>query len=501
MSTTHDTRLELRTPALIVAIVLGVLADQIVRTSGRPGIGVGLWASVGVVVMTVLLRRGAVAPSGETWWCVGGALAFAWTLVLRDAEALAVFGLLAAVVCLTMAAGRATTAWAARAQVADAVYSILRVGVLSAAGPIGWGRGATNASSDSRGWQRVARIALRGIVMALPPLVLLAALLMNADPVFNRIVLDALHIDIEPLITHVAFACAIAWVTAGYARAFLIRDDVMRDAPRVPQPALGAAELSVALCILNALFLTFMAVQLRYLFGGADLVEVTPGLTYAQYARRGFFELIACTALVVPILLAADWAAAPQASRARDILRASMLLLVVLLIGVIASAAFRMKLYQGAYGLTEERLYVSVITVWLAVVLAWLAFTVLRGRRERFLIGTVVAGLACIATLCGLNPHALIARVNTERAINGAEYDVQYLRSLSADAVPTLLERMPALPEAERCRVAAMLKERWSGARTGDWRSWNVSDWRARRLVAPVVGSLACAPASPAPKL
>src|SRR5688572_31274949 len=72
-----------------------------------------------------------------------------------------------------------------------------------------------------------------------------------------------------------------------------------------------------------------MAVQLRYLFGGADLVELTPGLSYAEYARRGFFELVAATALVVPILLLADWVVAPDTSRSRNVLRATMLVLVV----------------------------------------------------------------------------------------------------------------------------------------------------------------------------
>lgn len=71
-----------------------------------------------------------------------------------------------------------------------------------------------------------------------------------------------------------------------------------------------------------------------------------------------------------------------------------MLVLVVLLVGVIASAAYRMRLYQDAYGLTELRLYVSVAIVWLTAVLGWLVLTVLRGRRERFAFGTITAGLA-----------------------------------------------------------------------------------------------------------
>jgi len=325
--------------------------------------------------------------------------------------------------------------------VSDVAFAVLRVAALCAAGPLGWGRGAPDPAGRVTAWVRHARTLARGTLMALPALLALTALLMSADPVFARMIHDTFLIDIEPLVEHLLFAAVIAWLTAGYLRAFLVRDDVVIDRLRVPQPELAAAEVSVALWILNLMFVGFMAVQLRYLFGGADLVEVTAGLSYAEYARRGFFELIATTALVVPILLLADWAAAPDTSRSRFMLRATALVLVVLLVGVIASAAYRMRLYQDAYGLTELRLYGSAVIVWLTAVLGWLVLTVLRGRRDRFALGGIIAGLACIAALNVLNPHALIARVNIGRAAAGAEYDSTYLGSLSADAVPALLAR------------------------------------------------------------
>jgi hypothetical protein len=256
------------------------------------------------------------------------------------------------------------------------------------------------------------------------------------------------------------------------------------DRVRFPPPALAPSEIAVALSLLNILFLIFLGVQVRYLFGGASLVEVTEGLTYAEYARRGFFELGAAAAFVVPVLLVADWAAAVDEVRSRRALRATSTLLVLLLVGVLASAAYRMRLYQDAYGLTEDRLYGSVFMVWLTAVLAWLTATVLRGRRRGFAFGAIVGGLACVVVLHVLNPHALIARVNISRAASGAEVDARYLRTLSADAVPTLIARLPALPPTERCQVAAMLEERWSGERRGGWRTWNLSDARARKLVA-----------------
>jgi hypothetical protein len=490
-----STRTALRSSALLWAVALGVLADVLVRVPGRPGVNIALWALGGVAALVVLLRRRTEPAALETRWLVAGALGCAGLLALRDAAALAVFALFAAAALLMMAAGRAATAWASRAQVSDVVFGVMRVAALCAAGPLGWGRRAADPAANVSGWTRQTRMLMRGIVMALPALLVLTALLMAADPVFARIIQSTFLIDIGPLVEHLVFAAVIAWLTAGYLRALLVGDDIFSRL-RIPQPAFAAAEVSVALWILNLLFLFFMAVQLRYLFGGADVVQVTAGLSYAEYARRGFFELVATALLVVPLLLLADWAAAPDTARARDILRATMLILVVLLVGVLASAAYRMRLYQAAYGLTELRLYVSVVIVWLTAVFGWLVLTVLRGRRERFVFGSICTGIVCIVALHVLNPHALIARVNIDRAVAGAAYDGTYLRSLGADAVPVLLARLDQLPEAERCRVAGMLEERWSGARRGGWRTWNLGDWRARRLLAPLAGMLVCAGAA-----
>jgi hypothetical protein len=485
-------RTALRGRALLWAVALGLLADALVRVPGRPGLNIGLWALAGSVVLVLMLRRRADPAARETRWLVVGALGFAGALALRDADALAMLSLFSAVVLLVLAAGRGAAAWAYRARVSDVAFAVLRVAVLCAAGPLGWGRGAPAAATGAATWARPAWTAVRGTAMALPALLVLGALLMSADPVFAGMIQDTFRLDLGPLLEHLVFVAVVAWLTAGYLRAFLVPDDLVLDRLRVPRPAFVAAEVSVALWILNLLFLAFMAVQLRYLFGGADLVEVTAGLGYAEYARRGFFELVATAALVVPILLVADWAAAPDTARSRNVLRATMLVLVVLLVGVIASAAYRMRLYQAAYGLTELRLYVSVVIVWLTAVLGWLVLTVLRGRRERFAFGAIIAGLASVAALYAVNPHDLIARVNLDRAAAGQEYDGTYVRGLSADAVPALLARLDQLPDAERCRLAGMIQERWSGDRPGGWRTWNLSDWRARRLVSPRSATPGC---------
>lgn len=476
-------REKLRNGALLAALGLGVLASALLQVPGRPGLNAALWSLAGVAVLAAALRRRGQPLARETRWLVGGAAAFACALALRDADALAVLGLLSALVLLTLAAGRAARAWVARAHPSDMVVAALRVAVLCAAGPLGWGREAPGAATGRPGWARQVRTAARGTALALPALVVLTALLVSADPVFSGMLHAAILEDMKPLMDHAVFAAAAAWFTAGYLRAFLVRDDALPDRLHLPRPAGASGEVVFALWLLNLLFIAFIGVQLRYLFGGASLVEVTAGLSYAEYARRGFFELVAAAALVVPILLLADWAGRTDAEHPVPRLRAAMAVLMALLLGVIGSAAYRMQLYQAAYGLTELRLYVSVVIVWLVLVLGWMALTVMRGQRNRFAIGAVVLGVTCVAMLHIVNPHGVIARVNILRAAAGADYDGTYLAGLSADAVPAVLARLELLPVAQQCEALRMLQDRWRGERPGGWRTWNLSDARARRLV------------------
>jgi hypothetical protein len=147
--------------------------------------------------------------------------------------------------------------------------------------------------------------------------------------------------------------------------------------------------------------------------------------------------------------------------------------LLALLGVVIVSALQRMRLYMQEYGLTELRIYATGIILWLAVVSAWFAVTVLRGKRHAFAVGALVAGFVATFALNVLSPDALIARTNVTRPV----VDVSYLAGLSDDAVPTLIDRIRALPSAQRVLLARELLDR--RAASGDWRSWNLARSRA----------------------
>jgi len=111
---------------------------------------------------------------------------------------------------------------------------------------------------------------------------------------------------------------------------------------------------------------------------------------------------------------------------------------------------------------------------------------VLRGRRDSFAIGTLASGLATVALLFVINPDAIIARANVARMASAdapVRFDVAYATSLSADAVPVLIDALPALPGDVQCRLAQRMLRRWPPDRVRSIRGWNWSAARASDAV------------------
>jgi hypothetical protein len=135
--------------------------------------------------------------------------------------------------------------------------------------------------------------------------------------------------------------------------------------------------------------------------------------------------------------------------------------MLVLLDVMLASALFRMRLYTVQFGLTELRFYTSAFMGWLVLVFGWFAATVLRGRRERFGTGALLAGWLVLAALNLANPDGIIVAVNLDRAAHGRPFDVAYAETLSADAIPALHRGLPRLDTADACTAAWRLGEHW----------------------------------------
>jgi hypothetical protein len=329
---------------------------------------------------------------------------------------------------------------------------------------------------------------IRGLLLALPLLLIFGGLLVSADAQFAKLVSDIFEFDLAELAGHLFVAGIVAAICGGYLRSVTVPSELPD--VRVPAFTLPAAELNIALGLLDALFAVFIAVQARYLFGGADTVMRSPDMTLSAYARRGFFELAAVAALVVPLLLLTGSLVNRSSARASRTFTVVATLQVLLVLAIEASAFYRMQLYQREFGWTEARLYTTAFMFWLVFLLAWLAATVLRSRFDRFLGGAIVSALVAVVVLHAINPDDLIVRSNVARAREGARpLDAAYATQLSADAVPALLASFDTLAPRQRSSVATRWLHDTVDVRP-DWRTWNVSRSRARRLVTAERGRL-----------
>jgi hypothetical protein len=492
---------------LVTAALLGATADALMH-DGPGGLGLGMWIALLAVNAIVLVSRAGRTPSRQTLAWLATAVVFSLGLAWRNSGALQGFDFLAMLFSLGMAAISIRDPGAAlfARRLRHTLFTAFDVGVNVAVGIVPLAlRDAVLNETSKRAAGRV-RGFVRPALIATAALLIFGSLLRNADPIFASLV-NLPTFDFETVGSHIVVAGFFAWIVGGWARASLA-DNVATHRAVGPLPIqLGAADITAALGTLGVLFALFVATQIGWMFGGEKFLQARTGLTAAAYARQGFFQMVWVVTLVVPILVGTRAALGPDRALAR---RHTLLSLpvVALLCAIIVSALLRMKMYVHYYGLTTERFYPTVVIVWLASVILWLALTVLRDWGRPFIGGAVISGLAFLLGLNVADPDAIVARVNIGRAegvSSGAEstLDLTHLASLTgsgtAIAVDAVLRAnvsgsvatVLGSPAAQRCLAAKWLLHRWSTesqarrriAGAGGWRYWNHDDAIAFRAV------------------
>lgn len=213
---------------------------------------------------------------------------------------------------------------------------------------------------------------------------------------------------------------------------------------------------------LNLLFFSFLVCQGRYLFSQRP----PSGLTLAEYARHGFFELLTATLLVVALILwnhnaVAGSEGAPRARKANA-------LLLILTSGLLFSSAWRMQLYIEHFGLTLTRAYVLTTLAGIAATLALCLWALIQDKSPLWLRGRLLGlSLISLALASLINVEGWVARVNLSRP----EVDYVYLQGLSSDIAPWL-----DLGHPVQAQILLELRQRHGNSQ--DWRSWTWSGWR-----------------------
>jgi Domain of unknown function (DUF4173) len=426
-----------------VSLAAGLVTDQALRVGAF-----GLGASLALAFLALALVFVARAERLESRLLAGAAAVFAAWLSLRASPWLVWPDLAAGLILLGTAASFARRG------------SLLNIGMAESAARglhsiLHWVAGAAWAVRPITAMRvRFASAApiARGLLIATPVAVVLAALLASADPVFASFL--TVNLDFGQLLADAFFVLVGSLVMAGLLRSAAAEPLESVDGP---EWRLGATEGLVVLAVLDAIFAAFALAQAIAATGAAGDALRSAGVTYADYARSGFFQLlwVAGITLVVLVLFSRITALNQPSSKRAFVVLAEVAIALTLLI--VAVASMRLSLYEDAYGFTMLRLYSHLFAGLIAVIFLLLAADlggVFRSRRW-FVGATAITALTLLLALNFANPEALVAGFNVDRAASTGELDPQYLTELSGDAVPTLLASRAQLQPAQFSQIKA----------------------------------------------
>lgn len=466
-----DRRIARRVAA--TGIALGVLAELVLD-----GPAYGL--NIGILVVAMLgagwvLRRPGRAPDPLDSWLPVTAVVLAAFVGVRGDPFIALLDAAAAVAFLGASliafSGLPVTRRSASVIAAMGAWTI--EALVAGTPRVALAARPRNGDTPARIPERLLALG-RGLLLGIPLALIFAVLFASADPIFRRGMTDLVgwRIDLASVAGRMLFTLACAWFAAGVLSITVLGIPALeraslgaaaRSSVLTSPRGLGGTEALVILAVIDVVIGMFVGLQVAYLFGGLDTL-VAAGLTYSDYARRGFFELVAAACLAGAIVVTLE---ATVTRRTRPYL-VGLLALLLLTAVVLVSAAVRLRLYQDAYGWTELRLYVLTTICALAAALAAMIALALADRMRWLGHGLAAIGVVALICLNLLAPAAFVATRNVERVIDPslvppdghAGLDTGYLGFLPDDAIPVLVQALPELPAPQRDEVLWLLQAR-----------------------------------------
>jgi len=232
----------------------------------------------------------------------------------------------------------------------------------------------------------------------------------------------------------------------------------------------------------------FIVIQFKYLFSSGVLPY---GLNYADYARRGFFELIFLSVLNIVLILTVTYLLKDKIYCEKTkwaVFTKFMLVYLCILTGILlVSSYYRMSLYDGAYGFTRLRIIVYLFLIFEAVGLAATLIYIMKHSFNILAVYTAVA-VAFYLTLNLVKIDDIIAKRNIDMYFAGQteSLDMDYLMTLSSDAAPQIIRLLDKNVEfgiRNNARIYLEDKNELYNDMEYSWRSYNLSVEKTKKLL------------------
>ncbi len=323
---------------------------------------------------------------------------------------------------------------------------------------------------------------LWGLLLAIPVLLVVLALLASADVVFA-----GLFEGLAAWFEEIGFGSLVWRLFRWLLLALFLCSGLyfLGDKPTAPAARQKTTKQPSALpflattLLLDAVYILFVVIQLRHLFGGWESAQMAGG--WAEYARSGFFQLVGVTVLNLAVCLLPA-SEERYASKGGLVLRIGGGVMTLLSFVILASAAWRIRLYIQAFGLSVLR----VLTVWGIVLIALLlvaaAYKLWRPKFRFFQI-LIVLGVSGWCLVCLLGPTRMCANYNVNAYLDGrlSEVDISYMDT--PECLPALYrlgESEPGYPALANKTVYLEELADWRDHYAFHWGNWRFADLYSR---------------------
>ena len=358
--------------------------------------------------------------------------------------------------------------------------------------PYQWIYHKMNIKKDAR-WIKGAYKVLLGIFISAPLLLIIIGLLSSADMVFNNLLLSIPEKILSNLqdstLTSMMGKIFTVLIVGTYAFGYAwnlneqeIHDDEQQTEQNLLKAQLDQTILITMLTMINIVYIVFSYIQFSYLFG-KNMGGLPVGITYSEYARRGFFELLFVTAINFGIILLTLFFAQQQSKRFNPILKSLLYMIGIATYIMIYSSYYRMGLYQQNYGYTYLRM---LVYFFLFLETFLLAATLLFIIRPKFQLGKVyvIMFLIFYVGFNYLNIDRFIAKKNIDLYFQTNKIDLYYIQVLSYDVVPEMMRLLDAKdPAVVKETKNYLLQHKETLEQNKPWQSFNYSEYRAKKLV------------------
>jgi hypothetical protein len=333
---------------------------------------------------------------------------------------------------------------------------------------------------------RGRRQVLIGLLISLPLLAVILGLLNSADMVFSyyirNITVVFQNINTDLIIAHGILILFPALYLLGFVWSY--KSSKRKEDLNVEIKTLQWEPLTIitVIVILNILYLFFTIVQFSYLYGGGNMT-LPAGYTYAEYARRGFFELAAVTFINFIIVISCLKFMKKESKNLVITSNILFSILILFTLNMLYSANLKLSLYEGSYGYTYLRVFVHIFML-LLFILCLIALIGIWYSRVSIIKSIILVSIAAYTIVNYLNVDGFIARKNVELYFQTGKIDAKYLCTLSYEAVPYMLQLKDVQDNQVRDIVNKNLESRKEVlAREKHWSEFNFSKDKARKLL------------------